>query len=65
MNFYSQMMKKFEMKKKFFYFVAIMDPRIKFYGCKFLLENFYERMECDDSSALMQVDIDASTKKVV
>ena len=27
-----------------FYFVTIMDPRIKFEGCKYLLENFYEKM---------------------
>ena len=26
-----------------FYFATIMDPRIKFEGCKYLIENFYEK----------------------
>ena len=41
-----------------------MDPKIKFHGCKFLLENFYERMKYDDSPALMWADIDASINKL-
>ena len=41
-----------------------MDPKIKFHGCKFLLKNFYERMEYDDSLALMWADIDFSINKL-
>jgi len=41
-----------------------MDPTIKFNGCKFLLENFYERMDYEDNSALMWAGIDSSINKL-
>ena len=31
-----------------FYFATIMDPRIKFEGCKYLLEIFYEKKNYSD-----------------
>ena len=47
-----------------FYFAAIIDLRIKFNGCKFLFEFFYERMDYEDSPALMWPDIDSSINKL-
>jgi len=41
-----------------------MDPRIKFNRCKFLLEIFFEKMNYEDSSALMWAEIDSSINKL-
>ena len=40
-----------------------MNPKIKFNGCKFLLQNIYEKIEYD-SSALMWADADSSINKL-
>ena len=52
--------KYFEEFPYIFYFAAIMDPRLKFLGTKFLIESFYERMNYDDSPAIVWAEVEAA-----
>ena len=47
-----------------FFFGAIMDPRIKMRGCKFLLKQFYKRMNYADNHCEKWKEIEASLEKL-
>jgi hypothetical protein len=52
--------KYFEDFPYIFYFAAIMDPRLKFLGTKYLIECFYERMNYNDSPVMVWSDVEAA-----